>query len=1071
MARTTRIWLPMIVALSLVLPAHAVIKDWNDGTGIWSEPTNWTPAGVPAAGDTVNVVFADDVARTVTYDYTGPATMLGPLTIDMSGAGTNATTLSMAANTLSTNSGEHIGVDGRGTFDQSGGTHTLLMGALDVGANATATGTYNLSGTGSLVSDADERIGVNGAGTFNQSGGSNTISGVGHALGLGTGSGTGNYTLTGGNLSVGGFEYVGQVGTGVFDQSGGSNTTGALTLGATATALGTYSLSGGTLTVTGGESIGAVATGNGTQSGGTFAQTGGIHNVASLTLGNNAGATGTYTLSSGTLVSSLSENIGDSGTGNFAQIGGVHTSAGDINIGAFSGSSGNYVISGGTANATNIFVGGRSAGPGGAGILTVAVGSSSVLNVNGTITVYNTPGTSLNLQTGTLNTRGINVNGTPSLFNWSGGTLHITNDVTWDSGAPADSTSRIFGSSLSLSSGRTLKVTGNETIGGLGGFSLSLGSNATHSVTGNITVKPGGTLSSTNTSILSYGSLTQAGGTISGALRNVANFTHQSGTLSAFFVNAGTVSFGSSLTMSGGLSNETAMTVGTGQTLMIGGNGTTNSGSFTLNGGTLGSGPTFLNSVSGTLIAHGTITPSVNNQGTLIVDGVLSIGPSSMNSGILQGAGTLSTSFSSFNNSAGGVINSTNPGGTLVITNLQNNNVGGTINVGPTSTLSITSNWTNSGVVNLQGAGSRLSGGTFTNNGTIQGFGTIAASLATSNNGVFRASGGELTFTGPSIFNSSQSQVQVLAGSTAMFLQGMLNNSGTISLMGGAFDNNNKTLLNQGTINGHGTLRTGGLTNSGTRLISVGGGDMDIVGSVINSGVVSIQSGRSAYFFGPVSGSGSFTGTGTAVFLASLSPGSSPASVSFAGGATLGGGTSLVMELGGTTAGSSYDRIQVAGELSIGGMLAVSLIGGFVPGAGNTFDLLDWGILSGTFSSLQLPALPSTYAWDTTQLYTSGVLSVVGVGIPGDYNNNGVVDGADYVLWRKGGPLVNEVNTPGVVNAADYTEWRTRIGNTSGSGAAAGAENAPVPEPGTIVLGVFVLAAAALQFGRRRSMM
>jgi hypothetical protein len=471
-----------------------------------------------------------------------------------------------------------------------------------------------------------------------------------------------------------------------------------------------------------------------------------------------------------------------------------------------------------------------------------------------------------------------------------------------------------------------------------------------------------------------------------------------------------------------------------------------------------------LNSVGGTLTAHGTINPSVNNQGTLIVDGVLSIGPSSMNSGILQGAGTLSTSFSTFNNSAGGVINSTNPGGTLVITNLQNNNAGGIMNVGPTSTLSISSSWTNSGVVNLQGAGSRLSGGAFTNitnNGTIQGFGTIAASLATSNNGVFRASGGELTFTGPSIINSSQSQVQVLAGSTAMFLQGMLNNSGTISLMGGAFDNNNKTLLNQGTINGHGTLRTGGLTNTPTRLISVGGGDLDVIGSVVNNGVVSIQSGRSAYFFGPVSGSGSFTGTGTAVFLASLSPGSSPASVSFAGGATLGGGTSLVMELGGTTAGNGYDRIQVAGELSIGGVLAVSLIGGFVPGAGTMFDILDWGSLSGTFSSLQLPTLPVTYSWDTSQLYTSGVLSVVGVGIPGDYNNNGVVDGADYVLWRKGGPLVNEVNTPGVVDAVDYTEWRARFGNTSGNDAGVGAEAAAVPEPGTIVLSVIAVAAMA----------
>ena len=45
-------------------------------------------------------------------------------------------------------------------------------------------------------------------------------------------------------------------------------------------------------------------------------------------------------------------------------------------------------------------------------------------------------------------------------------------------------------------------------------------------------------------------------------------------------------------------------------------------------------------------------------------------------------------------------------------------------------------------------------------------------------------------------------------------------------------------------------------------------------------------------------------------------------------------------------------------------------------------------------------------------------------GLEGDYNNNGTVDAADYVLWRNGGPLQNEVDTPGTVNAADYTEWR-----------------------------------------------
>ena len=78
--------------------------------------------------------------------------------------------------------------------------------------------------------------------------------------------------------------------------------------------------------------------------------------------------------------------------------------------------------------------------------------------------------------------------------------------------------------------------------------------------------------------------------------------------------------------------------------------------------------------------------------------------------------------------------------------------------------------------------------------------------------------------------------------------------------------------------------------------------------------------------------------------------------------------------------------------------------------------------------------------------------------LEGDYNNNGSVDAADYVLWRKGGPLQNEVDTPGTVNAADYTEWRARFGNPGvGSGLASA-----VPEPGSCALLLSVLMIVAV---------
>lgn len=77
-------------------------------------------------------------------------------------------------------------------------------------------------------------------------------------------------------------------------------------------------------------------------------------------------------------------------------------------------------------------------------------------------------------------------------------------------------------------------------------------------------------------------------------------------------------------------------------------------------------------------------------------------------------------------------------------------------------------------------------------------------------------------------------------------------------------------------------------------------------------------------------------------------------------------------------------------------------------------------------------------------------------GTPGDYNGNGTVDAADYVLWRNGGPLQNEVDVPGTVNAADYTAWKARFGNTSGSGNL-GSEAVPEPNSFAIVLGVLIV--------------
>lgn len=76
-------------------------------------------------------------------------------------------------------------------------------------------------------------------------------------------------------------------------------------------------------------------------------------------------------------------------------------------------------------------------------------------------------------------------------------------------------------------------------------------------------------------------------------------------------------------------------------------------------------------------------------------------------------------------------------------------------------------------------------------------------------------------------------------------------------------------------------------------------------------------------------------------------------------------------------------------------------------------------------------------------------------GLFGDYNNNGVVDAADYVMWRdRNGQNVSIPNdqTPGTVTASDYTVWRANFGKTLGFGT--GIAIMSVPEPAGAVLAI-----------------
>ena len=81
-------------------------------------------------------------------------------------------------------------------------------------------------------------------------------------------------------------------------------------------------------------------------------------------------------------------------------------------------------------------------------------------------------------------------------------------------------------------------------------------------------------------------------------------------------------------------------------------------------------------------------------------------------------------------------------------------------------------------------------------------------------------------------------------------------------------------------------------------------------------------------------------------------------------------------------AGSDYeehDRLVVSsGTLYAGGTLAVSLIDGFQPATGDTFDILDFNAVDGEFGTLDFPG--STANWDLSKLYTTGEIRYRPVG-------------------------------------------------------------------------------------------
>jgi hypothetical protein len=587
-------------------------------------------------------------------------------------------------------------------------------------------------------------------------------------------------------------------------------------------------------------------------------------------------------------------------------------------------------------------------------------------------------------QTGTLYFNGGSFTNTGVLNASSGALLNVANGGTLQSGTVLGGGGTVrFGGAVTIGSGVTLSGAGTTVVNGtvtgtilgtgivleyLSGTCTVAGSvTLTGHLAGNVTVAAGGTLVIDNNTTHN----------LNGTLTNYGTVVWKDGAINGYFWGSNQPS--AIINQSGGVFE-----------IQVAGNKSLAAAqsvealSFT-NAGTL------RRTVS-TNDAY--ISCAFTNTGTVVAQ----TGTLYFNGGSFTNTGVL-------NASSGALLNVAN-GGTL-----QSGTVlggGGTVRFGGAVTIG-------SGVT-LSGAGTTVVNGTVT--GTILGTGIVLEYLS----GTCTVAG-SVTLTGHLAGN-----VTVAAGGTLVIdnntthnLNGTLTNYGTVVWKDGAINgyfwgsNQPSAIINQSggvfeiQVAGNKSLAAAqsvealSFTNAGTLRRTVSTNDAYISCAFTNTGTVVAQTGT-LYFNGgsftqtdgltqPSGGAvsfttmnlvgGSLTGAGTingniVNTGGVVAPGGDQIGVlTLNGSYTQGPGGSLLLQLGGTQAGTGFDRLAVSGSATLDGTLTYALLPGYTPPAGASYAVLSFASHTGDFATYMGPTTASGFPFGP-QVSNQGITLVVG---------------------------------------------------------------------------------------------
>jgi fibronectin-binding autotransporter adhesin len=599
---------------------------------------------------------------------------------------------------------------------------------------------------------------------------------------------------------------------------------------------------------------------------------------------------------------------------------------------------------------------------------------------------------------------------TSPTFTWSGGASGSWNTTTnWTpNGTPTTSSNTCINtanSAVTVSNGST----GTLQLG-LSTDSLGISDNTTLTVAGSSIINAG------TISMNSIGDTTELNIAGTTTLTGAGTFT-MSDHLQNYILGGGTFNNASTIQGSGTIGNSN-LTLGNSGTidgnqsveLLINPNGgTTNSGTMEATaGGTLEIRGASVTNTGGTILSTGT-NSVVDLNGVSITNGTLT----TASGGLMQAYGgtTLTTVTISTGSTLNVLDNNTVNLGAGTITN------NGTISensAGNTTELNVTGSTTLSGIGTLTMSDHVqnyiLGGGTFTNNETIQGAGTIGnANLTLVNNGTIDANqsvallintsggttntktleataGGTLQITGSSITNTGVGTILSTGASSLVNLSGVTINGGTLTTAsGGVMQAYGSTILNGVTLSTGSALR---IPDNQVAALTAG--------TITNNGTINLNSIGDTTELQIVGGAVTLTGGGSIVmtdktqnFIFNASGGTSLENVNntISGSGVIGDSQGLIFK---NDAGGIVDAVSATGKT-----LTIN------PGTGTGIGTTNLGLLEASSGGTLVLNNTVTNTGGTITALNGGVVDVAGTDLIGGTltsSGTGVINGYGSAL-------------------------------------------------------------------------